>query len=75
MERRSRSVERGLRDDRRRGPKPTRPREGVCKPLLQFQWAEAISGQEWKIYRTASRAVRDAGVPFMLGGGFALATK
>jgi hypothetical protein len=48
---------------------------GTLKPPgLQFRWAEAISKEEWQIYRCAIHALRDAGIPFMLGGGFALAT-
>jgi len=43
------------------------------RPQLQFRWASAISGDEWKIYREAIVAVRKAGVNFLLGGGFALA--
>src|SRR5437867_3503860 len=41
---------------------------------LQFRWAKAISETEWRIYRAAIQAVRSANVPFLLGGGFALAT-
>jgi len=44
------------------------------KPRFQFDWADAISKSEWEIYRAAMQALRDADVPFMLGGGFALAT-
>jgi hypothetical protein len=40
----------------------------------QFKWAEAITPDQWVIYQRAICAVRDAGVPFLLGGGFALAT-
>jgi len=40
---------------------------------LQFEWAAAISETEWAVYRSALEAIRSAGVPFMLGGGFALA--
>src|SRR5438105_1509914 len=43
-------------------------------PRLQFRWADAISKSEWTIYSAAIDAVRDAGIPFLLGGGFALAT-
>ncbi len=40
---------------------------------LQLGWASAISEDEWELYRAAMRAVRKAGVEFMLGGGFAQA--
>src|SRR5437764_11493688 len=43
-------------------------------PRLQFRWADAISSSEWATYRAAIKAVRRAGIPFLLGGGFALAT-
>jgi hypothetical protein len=43
-------------------------------PRLQFHWSESISQSEWATYRLAIRAVRDAGIPFLLGGGFAGAT-
>lgn len=46
----------------------------IHRPVLQFRWAAAISEAEWKIYRSAISAIREARVPFMLGGGFALAT-
>jgi len=41
--------------------------------VLQFKWAEAVSQQEWAVYSRAMDALRAAGIPFMLGGGFALA--
>ena len=43
-------------------------------PPLQFSWADAISESEWDIYRFAIRALRSANIPFVLAGGFALAT-
>src|SRR5438552_10332152 len=46
----------------------------LSKPRLQFDWAEAISESEWKVYRSAIQALRRAGLRFMVGGGFALAT-
>src|SRR5258707_5822448 len=46
----------------------------VVKPALQFRWAAIISDEEWVIYRQAIVAIREAGIPFLLGGGFALAT-
>src|SRR5437868_3063759 len=41
---------------------------------LPCHWADAISESDWAIYRAAIRAIRQAKVPFLLGGGFALAT-
>ena len=46
---------------------------GLISPL-QFRWAETISSRQWRIYQRAIRVLRDAGIPFLLGGGFALAT-
>lgn len=47
----------------------------ASKPFkLRFRWADAISRTEWITYRDAIRAVRSADIPFLLGGGFALAT-
>lgn len=40
---------------------------------LHLRWAAAISKDEWATYRSAMEAMRSAGIPFMLGGGFALA--
>lgn|SRR5512133_2187692 len=40
---------------------------------LQFEWATTILQDEWTNYREAVNAMRSAGIPFMLGGGFALA--
>lgn len=45
----------------------------VSPPTLQFRWAEAISGEEWPTYKKGMEVLRQAGVPFLLGGGFALA--
>jgi hypothetical protein len=39
-----------------------------------FRWANAISEPEWEIYRDAINVLRSTGAPFLLGGGFALAT-
>src|SRR5689334_6703815 len=39
-----------------------------------FGWANAISEEEWDVYQSAIEVLRSTGVPFMLGGGFALAT-
>jgi hypothetical protein len=56
-------------------PRPSRESPRVWhKPRLQFRWADSISTGEWEIYRAAIHAVRAAGIRFMLGGGFALAT-
>jgi hypothetical protein len=44
------------------------------KPHLRFKWAEAITDEAWLNYREAIKAMRSSGVPFLLGGGFALAT-
>src|SRR5678816_2294559 len=39
-----------------------------------FRWSEALSEDQWTIYSKAIDAVRSSSVPFMLGGGFALAS-
>lgn len=41
---------------------------------MQFRWASAISEEDWNPYREALQALRQAGIPFLLGGGFALAS-
>jgi len=46
----------------------------LAPSVAQIRWADAISPQEWAIYRRAIETLRSAGVPFLLGGGFALAT-
>ncbi len=46
---------------------------GAGKSELQFEWAGRIEPEEWATYLLAIRTVRQAGIPFMLGGGFALA--
>ncbi len=43
-------------------------------PRLQFEWVHAVTDAHWATYRDAIRALRSAGIRFMLGGGFALAT-
>jgi hypothetical protein len=43
------------------------------KPRLQFEWVGAISDEQWECYRRAIVALREAGIRFLLGGGFALA--
>lgn len=40
---------------------------------FKFRWTQAVSKEEWSVYSRAIETVRAAGVPFMLGGGFALA--
>src|SRR5437870_960878 len=37
-------------------------------------WAKLIPDDHWSVYRDAIQAVRSTGLPFMLGGGFGLAT-
>jgi len=53
-------------------------RKAFSKPLtsyaLQFRWADAISPEAWETYRQAIEALREIGIQFMLGGGFAMAT-
>src|SRR6476646_7954049 len=49
-----------------------RPRKHQGHP--PFRWSEALSQDQWTIYSKAIDAVRSSGVPFMLGGGFALAS-
>jgi hypothetical protein len=46
----------------------------VAHARPHFRWASGISEAQWSVYRRAMQVVRDAGVPFLLGGGFALAT-
>src|SRR5437762_12574500 len=46
----------------------------IPPPKLNFSWAAAISKSEWSAYRDAIIALRNAGVDFLIGGGFALAT-
>src|ERR1051325_3267912 len=41
---------------------------------LKFRWVETVAEEDWHIYCLAIKALRREGVPFMLGGGFALAT-
>src|SRR5262245_35937441 len=40
----------------------------------KFRWADSIPKTEWRTYKRAIQAVREAHIPFLLGGGFALAT-
>lgn len=41
---------------------------------LQFEWVNAVTDEHWATYRQAIQALREAGIRFLLGGGFALAT-
>jgi len=45
----------------------------ISTPRLQFEWAEGISEDQWAVYKSAIQTLREAGVRFLLGGGFALA--
>lgn len=45
----------------------------VPRRRFEFTWTKAVSEEEWTIYSKAIEAIRSIGVPFMLGGGFALA--
>src|SRR6185369_911486 len=55
------------------GPKRSSEVRLTISGDLQFEWATTISEEEWQTYASAIRAVRQSGIPFMLGGGFALA--
>ena len=46
----------------------------IPSPRLQFEWVEAVTDEQWATYREAIQALRAAGIRFLLGGGFALAT-
>jgi hypothetical protein len=46
----------------------------LLSPPLQFEWVNAVTDEQWATYRDAIRALRKAGIRFLLGGGFALAT-
>ena len=46
----------------------------ILSPRLQFEWVDAVTDEQWATYRDAIQALRNAGVRFLLGGGFALAT-
>jgi hypothetical protein len=46
----------------------------LLSPCLQFEWVEAVTDEQWATYRDAIKALRAAGIRFLLGGGFALAT-
>ena len=49
------------------------PRRSRSLKPLQFNWADAISAGEWKIYKSAIHALRKEGLKFLVGGGFARA--
>jgi hypothetical protein len=51
-----------------------RKRKKLVSPKLQFEWVNAVTDEQWATYRDAIHALRNAGVRFLLGGGFALAT-
>src|SRR5262249_36390847 len=57
---------------RRLGTDRSSRRPSSLKPI-QFRWADAISGSEWKLYRAAIRALRNERIEFLVGGGFARA--
>lgn len=42
-----------------------------CETKLDLRWAGEIKPEEWVNYVAAMEALRSAGIPFMLGGGFA----
>jgi hypothetical protein len=46
----------------------------ILSPRLQFEWVDAVTDEQWATYRDAIRVLRAAGIRFLLGGGFALAT-
>src|SRR5262245_29469443 len=58
----------------RRRPLVALDKKVIKRPRLSFQWASSITSREWSIYASALEAMRAAGVRFLLGGGFALAT-
>ena len=41
--------------------------------VAQAIWPQLVSSEEWHIYETALKAVRETGVPFMFAGAFSLA--
>jgi hypothetical protein len=51
-----------------------REKKKLVAPRLQFEWVDAVTDEQWSTYRDAIKALRAAGVRFLLGGGFALAT-
>lgn len=51
-----------------------RTKRKLVSPRLQFEWVNAVTDEQWATYRDAIQALREAGIRFLLGGGFALAT-
>src|SRR5437764_11757034 len=64
----------GIPSQRHKNKVQTEANEGKRFRIPDFSWANAISEEEWDVYQTAIEVLRSTGVPFMLGGGFALAT-
>jgi hypothetical protein len=58
----------------RNGQTSARGQKLFPPPRLQFEWVDAINEEHWATYRDAIKALRAAGIRFLLGGGFALAT-
>jgi hypothetical protein len=52
----------------------SRSKKKPFSPHLQFEWVNAVTDEQWATYRDAIHALRQAGIRFLLGGGFALAT-
>src|ERR1051326_7725307 len=51
-----------------------RTEKKTTPPRLQFEWVDAVTDEQWTTYRDAIHALKAAGIRFLLGGGFALAT-
>ena len=49
-----------------------RPPQGTVETASE-KWMDLIPDDQWAVYRDAIEAARETGLPFMLGGGFALA--
>ena len=58
----------------RHGHRRPRRKKKIFSPRLQFEWVQAVTDEQWATYRDAIQALRKAGIRFLLGGGFALAT-
>jgi hypothetical protein len=67
-------VSRSKRLRKRVSAAPASSRRRVQKNELKFRWAETVAAEEWRVYCLAIKALRKEEIPFMLGGGFALAT-
>jgi len=51
------------------------PKEPEETPIrAATRWPDLIPQDEWTLYKTALDVIRRGGVPFMLGGGFAMAS-